>query len=332
MTHKQKPDARRIKGFLTELKESSWLGHSRHWWPDFVFHFTDIQNAVSILREGALFSRHEATERGLMLTDNASQDVLAQTGDQWKDYVRLYFRPRTPTQYRNEGFRPIDRRELNAHCPAPIYFLFDSLSVLSRPDSLFTPGNLAARPDVFSQSTDLPQMPFKLIYHDSPIHDETQKRQVVFHRHAEVIVPKQLDLSSLRFIACRSQAEYETLLHLLPRSTRNRWSTETGLGTKLHLFYKKWTYVETVDLEKSRITIQFNRSSYTPGPFHANVSITDTLSSKRFVWEDDSYMANDSLVLSLEKIGPLWDYSMSLSLDSQLAYAGRYQVEDELPW
>jgi hypothetical protein len=148
MTLGEKPNTPRIRKVLRDLKNAPWLVTARAWWPDYLFHFTDIRNAVSILREGALLSRQEATERGVMVTDNASQEIISQTDDKWQDHVRLYFRPRTPTQYRNEGFRPSDQRELGAHCPVPVYFLFDSFQVLSREDSLFSGGNLASEPQV----------------------------------------------------------------------------------------------------------------------------------------------------------------------------------------
>ena len=179
MTPRRKPDSRRIARFLSDLKKAEWLGTARRWWPDYVFHFTDIQNAVSILKTGALFSRVEAQNWGLMDTDNASQEILGSTDDEYKDYVRLYFRPKTPTQFRNEGFRPIDQRWRGAHCPVPIYFLFDSRSVLSRTDSLFTAGNLAANPMLYSDLPGLEQIPFEYVYHDSSIPDDLTSQVVL---------------------------------------------------------------------------------------------------------------------------------------------------------
>ena len=330
MTLRQKPDAGRIAQFLAELKESSWLGTARNWWPDYVFHFTDIQNAVSILKQGVLFSREEALSRGLMDTDNASQEVIGSTYDEWKDYVRLYFRPKTPTQFRNEGFRPVDQRWQGAHCPVPIYFLFDSRRVLSRTDSRFTDGNLAASPMVYSDLEGLKQIPFEYVFHDSSIPDGL-KSEIIFHRHAEVIVPKRVGLEALRYIVCRSQAEYETLLHLLPQSTLRRWERNIIRDNQTRLFFKRWSYVESVELSNSQIVFHFNESPQYAGPFQINASITDTVSDKRFVWGDNSLSADQALSLGLTEIGPLSDYSVRLTLDRHIAYAYRYQ-EYDLPW
>ena len=51
-----------------------------------------------------------------MRSDNASQSVISVTMDDAKDYARLYFRPLTPTQFHNEGYKPehIRKHEVNA--------------------------------------------------------------------------------------------------------------------------------------------------------------------------------------------------------------------------
>src|SRR5690349_6275747 len=123
MTEAVKSDAQEIIAHIKALKSQPWLTKSQRWWPDYLFHFTDIQNALNILKHGFLLPRNKAKELKLMATDNASPDVISKTGGKWKNYVRLYFRPRTPTQYKNEGFRPLGQRELGgAHCPVPIVF------------------------------------------------------------------------------------------------------------------------------------------------------------------------------------------------------------------
>lgn len=154
MSGGSKPDAHDIRGFWAGLQQAKWLG-SRQWWPRFLFHFTDVQNAANILQDGCLLSRSTAVSLGHMVTDNASPDIIGQTDPAWAGYVRLYFRPRTPTQYRNEGFRPEGQRELGAHCPVPVFFLFDAESVLCRADSLFTPGSGAAHAQPLHRAVDL---------------------------------------------------------------------------------------------------------------------------------------------------------------------------------
>ncbi len=106
MSVPRKPDSERIKAHIKHLKEQSWLGKAQRWWPDYLFRVDDIGAAARILNGGYLLSRKEAQGAGVLAADSASPDVIAVTAEQWKRYVRLYFRPKTPTQYCNEGFRP----------------------------------------------------------------------------------------------------------------------------------------------------------------------------------------------------------------------------------
>ncbi len=349
MTEGRTTYAARVEAFLDSLKNADWLGPSRRRWPDFVYHFTDVRNVVSILTEGELLARYWAENQNLMATDNASHQVLAQTNDDWKYQVRLYFRPRTPMQFHNEGFRPLKHRSLGAHCPMPIFFLFDSQTLLSLPNSRFSDGNLASpRSQVLSTIAELEQMPFADIYHDSPIvGDEDRIQQITSRRLAEVIVPHRLDLSALRFIVCRSEAERETLLHLLTPELRTLWQGMIQVDPQRHLFLKRWLYVETVELSDSSITLNLHLSANPEhnGPFRAAMSIVDMSGvekynwssdyftfKSRFVWRSMNFIAEPGFVLNERFL--LEGDSVQFLLDDQIAYAGRYQAKesDDLPW
>ena len=96
------------------------------WWPKYAYHYTDISNAVSILRSGYIYSRIHATESGLMQNDNASRQVIDITNRAAVSSVRFYFRPLTPTQYHNEGYKHPQLRynhDENANTPVPVFFL-----------------------------------------------------------------------------------------------------------------------------------------------------------------------------------------------------------------
>lgn len=98
------------------------------WWPKFAFHYTDVTNAVSILSEGYLYSRADATQLKKMRNDNASRQVIDMTNPNIVSMVRFYFRPLTPTQYYNEGYKHPSLRydgDENANTPVPVFFLFD---------------------------------------------------------------------------------------------------------------------------------------------------------------------------------------------------------------
>ncbi len=332
MKAKYKSDYRIINQFIRETKNADWLGHARRWWPDYLFHVTDIRNAVSILKTGLLLSREEAVKRDLMTTDNASSDIIAQTDDQWKDYVRLYFRPRTPTQFRNEGFRPANDQRLNAHCPAPVCFLFDSVSILIRSDSRFSDGNLASgKAFAFSSAADLQRIPFQSVYHDEPIPEEVDRRDITFRKNAEVIVPKRIELDSLRFVVSRSPAEYETLLHLLPPPLRRKWGPRVIFAPHSNLFFKKWTLVERVEKNSESVVFHFNPDSSTPHPFHLEFKVIDASTLKTLVTQSmRGFAATHTLKFDLRPVGSPTDYFTRLWLDGHIAYADRCQ--EDIPW
>src|SRR2546426_496311 len=102
-----KADAEAIRAFIRDLTHKPWLVATNHaHWPSFLFRVDDVRAAASILERGALCSRNRASALGLLQHDSASRGVIEHSPDWIKDCVRLYFRPRTPTEFRSEGFRP----------------------------------------------------------------------------------------------------------------------------------------------------------------------------------------------------------------------------------
>ncbi len=101
-------------------------------WPGRLFHHAPLENAVEILTSGNLLSR--TASAGARKRDVADPNVIATTTVA-HDFVRLYFRPRTPTQYHIEGIRKTtDLLRPDVHAPVIVVFVFEALAVLSRPD------------------------------------------------------------------------------------------------------------------------------------------------------------------------------------------------------
>jgi len=166
-----KPDADQIKSVLNNLAKQDWVRRTeRRWWPQFLFHYTDIRNAVQILREGYLYSRKHLKNENKPVISSGSPPVLAVTKIAIKDSVRLYLRPKTPTQYYSEGIRSqttlAQSKFPQAHCPVPVFFLFDSAKILAHSDCRFSDGNLASRnAHIFATASELEQLPWRKIYH-----------------------------------------------------------------------------------------------------------------------------------------------------------------------
>lgn len=306
------------------------MDDSRRWWPNYLFHCTELHNAVNILRVGALLSRTEAQAANLMAEDIAAPVIIERTPPKWQNHVRLYFRPRTPTQYQNEGIRPQSAMPYGAQCAIPIYFLFDAVAVLTRQDTLFTDGNLARGPEPSQDIEDFAHLPFPLIYHDTWF-DANEQDRIVYHRNAEVLVPKKLDLSSLRWIVCRSSAEFETLLHLLPTHVSRFWANKIGVRPDYRLFHNRWTFVERVNSSQEALTFTFNTGTESAGPFDARVTLLETATGQQFGWRSTNYSLSEALRLRLGNLSHPRDYEVRFRLDDHLAYANRIQ-EDDLPF
>lgn len=329
----QKQDANLFRRRLTSLQQAKQWG-ARQWWPQYLYHFADLSNVVSILTRGSLYSRAAVAEQSEGFSDSASPDIIDQTEEKWKHYVRFYLRPRTPTLYRNEGFRPVNRRVLGgAHCAAPVYMLFDFAEVIAREDAAFSYGSLA-RPGtlIYSTAAEFAELPFDLVYHDSRFEKEERDR-IVFHRHAEVIVPDQIDLGSLRWLWCRSEAEYETLRFLLPETVLRQWHTRIGVRTDYNLFNREWVYVDRVTLAPEQAIFGFNpaRHSLDAGPFALQVRAVDTANGNTYTYDDPAAEINTPLVVDLSIMGQPLAYTMQLLLDGKVAYAGEYRA-DSLPF
>jgi hypothetical protein len=241
----------------------------RPWWPKFVYHSTDLANVVSILETGRLYCRNEAVRLGLMQNDNASPEVIAGTLAAHQNYVRMYFRPQTPTHYHSEGFRPPGERKLGAHCPMPFFCCFDAVETLAVDDTEFSDGNMGSgRVRHGNSEAFFASIPFDLVFHSHWVAPEERDR-VVFHRNAEVLIPRSMEVRPLlRMIACRSPAEMQTLQHRLSFSASMRWWKLIRLGFE-GMFMRQATYVETVAWVGDVVTFNFSPNSRCTTPHEA---------------------------------------------------------------
>jgi len=204
----------------------SLSGHS--WWPKYVYFFTDLRNAVSILEKGCLLSRDRAENLDSIKVDGASREIIDQTREECLKFVRLYYRPRTPTQYRCEGIRPQNERWQDAHYPVLVFFLFDAYEVMSRGDAQYSNGSIASPYAMYGpEEKDFQRIPFNKVFHYGR-YDTSVEGDIKFHRHAELLIPEMLSLKeNLKLIVCRSYAERQSLIYLLPSSLQEQLEMAT---------------------------------------------------------------------------------------------------------
>lgn len=322
----RKPDAGQIWTFLDSLAKQDWVKNSaRRNWPRFLFHYTDIKNVPTILRHGFLYSRTEAERLGVLRTSSGDPGILSETDPLVKNSVRLYFRPRTPTQYHAEGIRSQDghfRSEYpEAHCPVPVFLLFDAADVLTRADSSFAAGNLRylGRGVVLrSTAKDLKGFPWCKIYHNTSF--DRDEEDIAFHRSAEVIVPKRLSLDALKLIFCRSEAEKDTLRALLSPDVWRRYQNKVLATQSTDLYFRKHTYVISARLLPNGCSFAFSSDSQSRNSFALRVEIESE--GRLYRYEENDYWTSPELKMGLSR--ELSDYTIRLYLDDHLAYAGEY--------
>src|SRR5205823_1088575 len=150
------------------------------------------------------------------------------------------------------------------------------------------------------------------VFHEGIVSDG-EKRNIIFHRHAEVLVPDELDLETLAHIICRTQAESRTLQQLLTPETCELFRPKIKVSQAP--FYLRWTFVDSVELLQDKITIQFNKNSETPGAFHANMEIQSLAEKRCLRWSKEDFIADMRLILSVSKLGAPVPYRMQLTLD-----------------
>jgi len=320
-----KKDSQAIQEFLRSLAEEDWVKRTeRSWWPLFLYHYTDILNAVQVLNDGVLYSRLQAETMGKMAVSSGSPRVLAGTNSIIKDFVRLYFRPKTPTQYHAEGVHSAKSlQESNfpeAHCPVPLFFIFDSAKILERSDR----GLGAQNYKTGFSAEDLRELPWKEIYHNSWVdwNYPENARQIIARRNAEVIIPKELDLSALRYIYCRSEAEKDTFSHLLSPSLRSQYQSKIVASVRSSFFFRKRTFLENVILTSQQIKFRFSPDTESPGPFHLQVEIK---TDKTLLRENRNFILENPYDYVITLTEPTNNYQIQVKLDNPLIYANSYK-------
>ena len=308
-----------VEKFQTQLANKFNAGYQR-WWHKFLFHYSDISNIISVLNSGKLYSRNKALELGLMQNDNADDDVIGNTGLRAKDYVRFYFGALTPTQYHNEGFKSRNNIQHNAHCPVPVFLLFDFVKLLARDDSKFSSGNIASSGvDIYSNIEDLNQLEFENIYHRGSTYQEPNPSHITYCRHAEVLIPNELNIyDCIEYVFVRSEAEKQTLLYHLDSITKQKLEQKIRIHTN-GLFYADRFYVENIRLDDDMFHISFSKATNDKFDFVFKVTNNDIdLSYKKEVQQVSLESKTATFSIKPEFVSK--NISLEITIDGSLAY------------
>lgn len=248
-------------------EERAKLEQNISWWPLYFYHFTDVYNAVSIIKSEYIYSRHTADKEKLMSSDNASPNVINITDKKVTEYARLYMRPKTPTQYHNEGHKPehIRNQDLNANCPIPIFFFLDAEKMLSMDGVKIVEKGLAGHSldrEFISGPEAYSSLNFDKIFHNGshlPGSDITQYKHTEVVREGGIPIP-----DIIRGIVCRSIAEKQTLLYLLknsaPYNKYIKYKSIISFKPDTDVFFNNGIFIKKVKFEEDTFYIELNDS------------------------------------------------------------------------
>lgn len=225
-------------------------------WPSRLFHHAPLDNALGILKTRRLFSRADTSNP--MRRDVAAEGVIDNSETAHR-FARLYFRPRTPTQFHIEGIRKDSECKYGAgaHAPVLVFFVFRALPILTSKGTRFSDRNMQLGSAQLGDDDDFFEaIPFDKVYHEGNTWGD---RSIIDHRCAEVLAESGLSLSEhLQWVYCRSPAERATLVHLLGNALASVWMKKIIVSDDLKLFERKYCFVENVSLSNEGVRYQLN--------------------------------------------------------------------------
>lgn len=179
----------------------------------YAYHMTDLPNFIQCLKYGALLSRAQLASLNRKYGSAAKPEVLARRthrtiiddGREYavslEHYVPLYFRTRTPMQYRTEGIKVVP--DDFPHVPRPVLIQFRVADLITE-DSLVADGNASDDETVVVKGADgISRLRPTTILGEGSWYNEEIKRV----RQAELLIPCSLSLGKASAVFFRTPAE-----------------------------------------------------------------------------------------------------------------------------
>jgi hypothetical protein len=241
-----------VRAWEETLAGSSYP-HRRHW-PSRLFHHSPLENAVRILLEGVIRSRRDP---GNALPRNIAGRGVIDIRDDAHNFVRFYFRPKTPTQFHIEGIRkPEECEEFGFQAPILIMLIFGAREILTKEGTMFSAENMQRRNTVPGENFEFfSSIPFDKVYHEG---FQNWDHAVTAHRCAEVLARSPIELHPyLQWIYCRSEAERQTLIYKLGPAAE-MWRQRIRVSDDIRVFNRMFTYVENVQLSAEGVIFELH--------------------------------------------------------------------------
>lgn len=262
-----------VSGECWEEHQQIWsrkLVNYRKIWPSRLFRHEPIENAIKIISSGKLLSRSHA--ENVIQNDIAPAEII-QCNDQAHNYVRLYFRPRNPTQFHIEGIRKVDEYYQGKHAGLLTMFVFSAGGILTDGSTKFSDGNMQSFDSAILDGDEaFAELDFEKIYHDSA---HSGDHSITRARCAEVLAPSPLVLSDhLEYILVRSDAERNTLVHKLRMAGSEQYAPKVRVAVRTGIYFSHFTCVDYVDTNGDEIIFQI-RPRRNGGLVHSKLELYD---------------------------------------------------------
>lgn len=227
----------------------------RKHWPSCLFHHATLETALTIINDGHLRARNDP--RRQQFQDVAASGVI-DNRQEAHGRVRLYFRPRTPTQFHIEGIRKDADCQYgpDAHAPVLVMFVLDAKRVLTRPDVLFSDQNMQKNAaQTGNDEAFFASIPFASVFHEGGIAGD---HSIIDSRCAEVLPASPLPLAdALSGIWFRSEPERDTFLYRLGAAA-DQWQPHCSVSEELKVFDKRFSFVADIDLSREGVSFRLN--------------------------------------------------------------------------
>lgn len=315
-----------ITNWQTRLT-SDFYAHRKHW-PAHLFHHSPLENAVAILRDGCLRSRNDADNR--RPRDVAAPGVI-DARNHAHGHVRLYFRPKTPTQWHIEGIRKAGECNYGdaTHAALLVMFLLDARTVLTGPNIMFSDKNMQLADTVpGNDEAYFSQIPFAKVFSEGGTGGD---RSYTDARCAEVLAQPPLDLRScLKNICFRSEPERETLLHMLG-DQRPQWEAYCHVSDALKVFQKEYTFVQELRLTNEGVRFRLNpRKDQRTISVKIDVWNSQGIKVVNFFNSSHAAQPNPASDWIWRQALPDDIYTVEVKLEDSLAYQNRVVLGDTL--
>ena len=285
-------------------------------WPARIFRHDPLENIALILNSGQILSRNDSGDQAPV--DAAASSVLA-SNNQAHTKVRMYFRPRTPTQYRMEGIRKVTDIWEGAHAPTIAMMMFDAKALLTREGCSYSTCNMQSTDAEIGASDDFftTKMNFSKTYHFGP-HDNDST--ITLRRCAELLLPSPLEISSvLQHVYCRSPAEREYLLSMLNDDVRSNWKAKILISDDMKVFDRRFAYVEVATISSQAFYFKLHPRKDN-SPIQVQLIVKSLSSGETIIANNYPALESSTQNWKIEQSFDPGDYLVTIALENHRAY------------